>query len=59
MPERNGSVGEQERVFRGEPMSNNKTNTMQKLVSVFILWCMVASSIVGIFAVSVGSGNVP
>lgn len=52
-------LGNNKGVFRGEPMSNNKTNTVQKLVSVFILWCMAASGLVGIFAATVGSGSVP
>jgi hypothetical protein len=40
-------------------MSRNKSNNVQKIVSVFILWCMVAGSIVGIFSTTASSGNVP
>ncbi len=37
-------------------MNNDKPKTVQKLVSAFILWCMVAASFVGILTTQVGSG---
>ncbi|MDO9536723.1 MAG: CARDB domain-containing protein [Thermoplasmata archaeon] len=39
-------------------MSRNKTNLMQKFVSVFILWCMAAGGFMAIFTAQVGSGSI-
>lgn len=40
-------------------MNKNTSNNMQKFVSAFILWCMVASGIVGVFTAATVSGSVP
>ncbi len=40
-------------------MNGKKPNNVQKIVSVFILWCMTVGSIAGIFTVGIGSGSVP
>jgi len=40
-------------------MNGKKPNNVQKIVSVFILWCMTVGSIAGIFTAGIGSGSVP
>lgn len=40
-------------------MSKDKSNNVQKIVSAFVLWCMVAGSIVGVFSTNASSGNIP
>ena len=37
-------------------MNKNKPSTVQKLVSVFILWCMAAAGFVGLLTTQVGYG---
>ena len=42
--------------FRGEPMSKNN-DVMQKLVSAFIIWSMIAVGIMGLFTAQVGGAD--
>ncbi|MFO7618831.1 MAG: CARDB domain-containing protein [Thermoplasmata archaeon] len=40
-------------------MNKNKSNTVQKLMSAFILWCLVAGGLLGVLTTQVGSGAEP